>query len=49
LPGSPWQNLEAVKKAGFTIVFIWGVEWIFWMKEQGHPEMWEMVKRSVKE
>lgn len=39
------KNLEAVKKAGFAgPIFLWGIEWMAWMKDNGYPEMWETVE-----
>lgn len=25
--------------------YLWGVEWWYWMKTQGHPEYWEFAQR----
>lgn len=43
------KNLEAVKKAGFKgPIFLWGIEWMAWMKDNGHPEIWETVKSLMR-
>lgn len=42
------KNLTAVKRAGFTVIFIWGIEWCAWMKEKGQPEMWQVIKEVIR-
>ena len=39
------SNIEYVKKTGFREVYLWGVEYWYWLKEQGNPEMWEEAKK----
>jgi len=39
--------MEYIKGTGFDTFYFWGVEWWYWLKEQGHPEMWELVKEAV--
>jgi len=41
-------NLKSVIDAGFTDIYFWGAEWWLWMKDNGHPEMWEEVKKVLK-
>ena len=36
------------KKAGFNHIYFWGAEWWQWLKEQGHPELWETAKNIFK-
>lgn len=37
-----------IKGTGFDTYYLWGVEWWYWAKEtQGHPEMWDFVKRQI--
>jgi len=31
-------------KTGFSPQILWGVEWWYWMKTQGHEEFWERAK-----
>ncbi len=38
------EHLIFVKKAGFKDVYLWGLEWWLWMKDNGHPEMWNLAK-----
>ncbi len=33
--------LEYAKHTRFEKQYLWGAEWWYWLKEQGHPEMWE--------
>lgn len=37
-------NIEFVKKIGFEENYLWGVEWWFWMSENGYPEYLEYAK-----
>ena len=32
------------EKTHFAEQYLWGIEWWYWMKEQGHPEFWERAK-----
>lgn len=39
------SRIEFVKKTGFDTVYLWGVEWWFWLKEKHQkPEFWEKAK-----
>ncbi|MDO8638176.1 MAG: hypothetical protein Q7R43_01260 [Candidatus Daviesbacteria bacterium] len=38
------DNVNYSKKVGFSDIYLWGVEWWYWMKSQGHPEYWEYAK-----
>ncbi|MEA3249370.1 MAG: hypothetical protein U9Q03_03370 [Patescibacteria group bacterium] len=35
------DNVVFVRRMGVPEAYLWGVEWWYWLKEQGHPEMWE--------
>ena len=40
------ENVAFTQKAGFSEIYIWGVEWWYWMKvKQNHPELWETAKK----
>lgn len=39
--------MEYIEGTGFDTFYFWGVEWWYWLKEKGHPEMWELVKDYV--
>ena len=36
------------KKTGFDTFYLWGAEWWYWMKLNGHPEFWDKVKDLLK-
>ena len=39
------ENINFAKEAGFSEVYLWGVEWWYWLKTtQNHPELWEKAK-----
>lgn len=42
------KELEYIKRTGFNTFYFWGVEWWYWLKQNNHPEMWEMVKEAIK-
>ncbi|MDD5251569.1 MAG: beta-galactosidase, partial [Patescibacteria group bacterium] len=37
-------NVVFARRVGLSEAYLWGVEWWYWLKKQGHPEMWEMAK-----
>jgi len=37
-----------VRKTGFNQVYLWGVEWWYWMDKQGHPQYLEYTKSLFK-
>ena len=40
------ENVEFAKKTGLDTFYLWGVEWMYWMKgKQGRPEIWEEAKK----
>lgn len=39
------ENISFSRKTGFSQVYLWGVEWWYWLKETQHrPEFWEYGK-----
>lgn len=38
------DNISFSKKIGVSEVYLWGVEWWYWLKIKGHPEMWDAGK-----
>ena len=38
------EYAEYASKVGFAGNYFWGVEWWYWAKAQGHPEMWQAAK-----
>jgi len=41
-------NVEYAKQVGFVENYFWGVEWWYWLREQGVPEMWITAKEVLK-
>ncbi|PIY63348.1 hypothetical protein COY93_00445 [Candidatus Uhrbacteria bacterium CG_4_10_14_0_8_um_filter_58_22] len=35
------SNVSFVRRMGVTEAYLWGIEWWYWLKEQGRPEMWK--------
>ncbi len=40
--------IEYAQKTGFDEVYLWGVEWWYWMAQNGHPEYLEFAKTLFK-
>jgi len=39
------NNVEFAKKADFSEIYLWGVEWWYWLKiKQNHSEVWDEAK-----
>lgn len=38
------EYVDYAKRVGFGENYFWGVEWWYWARSQGHPEMWEAAK-----
>ncbi|MFA6183833.1 MAG: C39 family peptidase [Parcubacteria group bacterium] len=39
------ENVEYAQKSGFDTIYIWGVEWWYWLKEKEHnPILWDTAK-----
>ena len=38
------ETINFSKKTGFDSFYLWGAEWWYWMKQNGHPEFWERAK-----
>lgn len=39
------EILAYAKETRFDTQFLWGGEWWYWLREHGHPEMWEKGKQ----
>ena len=37
--------LAYAEQTRFDTQYLWGAEWWYWLREQGHPELWERGKR----
>ncbi len=43
------ENVTFAKQVGFPEIYLWGVEWWYWLKNtQNHPELWETAKTIFK-
>lgn len=38
------ENIEYAKETGFDTIYLWGVEWWYFMDKSGHPEYLEFAK-----
>lgn len=38
------DNVNFAKKTGFDEIYLWGVEWWYWMKQKGYSEYWDYAK-----
>ena len=42
------KRIKFVEKTGFSEVYLWGVEWWYWLKEkENNPEFWEKAKKLL--
>lgn len=41
------DTIEYAKQAGFDEYYLWGAEWWYYLKEQGHFEHWEKIKELI--
>jgi hypothetical protein len=42
------DNVEFAKKTGMKEIYVWGVEWWYWMKTtQNNPTLWETARQLV--
>lgn len=42
------EYLEYAKQTGFDKFYLWGSEWIYFMKQQGYPEYWALIRQVLK-
>jgi hypothetical protein len=38
------KNIAYAKRTGLSPVYLWGVEWWYWLAEQGDVSMWEKAR-----
>ncbi|MEX2052646.1 MAG: hypothetical protein WD898_00250, partial [Candidatus Paceibacterota bacterium] len=38
------EMIDFSSKTGFDTFYLWGAEWWYWMKLQGHPEHWQRAQ-----
>lgn len=39
------EHIEYAKKSGFDEFYLWGAEWWYYLKINGHPEIWNEAKK----
>ncbi len=39
------EMINFSSKTGFDTFYFWGAEWWYWLKLNGHPELWERAKQ----
>jgi len=39
------NNVDFARKVGFGEIYLWGVEWWYWMKANNQPQYWEYAKQ----
>jgi len=42
------DNVEFARETALPQAYLWGAEWWWWMKNQGHPEYWDYAKELFK-
>jgi hypothetical protein len=49
-PSQLKENVAYARLVGFPQIYLWGVEWWYWLKvEKGHPELWETARELFKQ
>ncbi|MCI5108503.1 MAG: hypothetical protein MRY49_01500 [Candidatus Pacebacteria bacterium] len=41
------EIISFAEKTGFDQQYLWGAEWWYWMRENGHPEFWQYGKEIL--
>lgn len=39
-----YNNVEFARRVGFSDVYLWGVEWWYWVKEKGNADFWNAAR-----
>lgn len=42
------EMIEFSSKTGFDTFYLWGVEWWYWMRQNGHSEFWDRFKELAR-
>jgi hypothetical protein len=42
------EILKYIRGTGFDTFYFWGAEWWYYLKQNGHPEMWDIAKEAIK-
>ena len=43
------KNIAFTKEVGFSEIGLWGVEWWYWLKQNGEPSYWEKMQQIIKQ
>ncbi len=46
-PDTLRNNVNFANLVGFPEIYFWGVEWWYWLKTQGHPEVWNAAREII--
>ncbi len=38
------EMISFSSNTGFRTFYFWGAEWWYWLKQNGHPELWDRAK-----
>ena len=41
------ENIDFAEKTSFDEIYLWGVEWWYFMKQKGNPQYWEYAKSLI--
>ncbi len=41
-------NIDFARRSGFDEVYLWGVEWWYWLAQHEHPEFWQAAKNGFR-
>lgn len=41
------NNLAYVRATGFSEISFWGVEWWYYLRQQGYPELWDVMREQI--
>jgi len=44
-----YKNIEFARRVGFPDVYLWGVEWWYWIKEKGNADFWNAARQLFAE
>jgi len=39
-----YNNIDFARRVGFPNVYLWGVEWWYWIKQQGNADFWNAAR-----
>jgi hypothetical protein len=39
------SNIRYAQMTGFPEIYLWGAEYWYWLKENGHPEIWQEAQK----